>query len=248
MSETATAEAEYYSHTLTHRPLVPVSRYEPHPQLFLITLQLLTLPSEIRARIYHFAFRGNRVAVTSKTGCYCATTTKGPYSDDHHWMLSLPGGGKLRQEVQKAFAREAFWEIHCENAFGEFTRTLRALSPGYLGQVRHLKINIFDTSVDSWNVDLSVFAPGLKDVTFGLWQVGWTIDVPAKEGEPGMSDGAITQKVTHVVDTKAGYGYLRDCLRMGRASRGGWKCYFLFPIRYQVDNFGKVRWQLKVSS
>lgn len=253
MSETATAEAGYYAHTLTHRPLQAVQRYKPYPDLAHITSQLLTLPFEIRVRIYSHAFHGNRVAVTSTRGCYCATTQKGPYRDEHHWLFRLPAVSELKREAQWAFVREALWEIHCEKAFDTFVVHLSDLSHasdrGVLTQVRHLRINVFETSLDSWTVDTEIFGPALKSVIFGPWQKGWTIDITdAVENPDALSDQNLMVRVNHIIDTKPGYEFLRRARDRARAQRGGWKPFFLFPIRYHVKNKdGKKRWQLRVS-
>ncbi|KPI42354.1 uncharacterized protein AB675_9560 [Cyphellophora attinorum] len=250
MSETATAEAAYYEHTLTHRPLDPVSRYTPHPGLAQITSKLLTLPAEIRARIYHHAFQGNRVAVTSVRGCYCGSVATGPYRDDLNWMLKLPRWGELSYEVRRAFIGEALWEIHCEKAFEAFVARFRYLSNGndaLLRQVRHIKVNVFEIIRESWLVETNVFGPALRSITFGPWQKGWTIDVPnAVESPDELSDEKLMVRVTHAINTKHGYGFLKEAWEKGRVQRGGWKALFLFPIRYHVkQKDGKKRWQMQ---
>jgi hypothetical protein len=246
MSETATAEAGYYSHTLTHREYYPPAPYKPDPRLTDISANLLSLPTELRAYIYHLAFHGNRVAVTSRVGCYCASTHTGRYRDDHHWLLNLPAGSAVRNDAQRGFVAETLWEVHCPAAFDVFVRVMRRARA--LDSVRHLLVNVFDTSTESWVVQTERFSQ-LRSVTFAPWQKGWTIDVPALLGTEEMSDRKVMEKVRAVVDTKHGYGFVRDCLQKGRHGRGGWTCHFLFPIRY-LSRFSAAKrsWALKVRS
>jgi hypothetical protein len=244
MAETATAEATYYSHTLTHRPHSPTleSERDRDPRLADITIQLLTLPAEIRSHIYALAFGGNRVAVTCKAGCFCASSHTGRYRAEHRWLLNLTTGA-VRQDAQRGFVSQALWEIHCPSAWKLFVESMQSI--GALDSVRHVRANVFETSNDPCVVDTAVFA-SLRSVTFCPWQKGWTCDIPEPEGSSELSNEKVMPKVREILATKAGYQWVWDMVKVGRKERGGWKIYFLLPIRYLISADRK-RWQMRVS-
>jgi hypothetical protein len=70
----------------------------------------------------------------------------------------------------------------------------------------------------------------------------------AVESPDELSDEKLMVRVTHAINTKHGYGFLKEAWEKGRVQRGGWKALFLFPIRYHVQHKdGKKRWQMQVS-
>ena len=242
MSESATADSVYYSPTLNARPsYVPADK--PDPRLEKISTRILDLPLEVRSYIYQIGFSNNRVAVTSQGGCFCVTSTTGPNREEHQWLLKTVMG-KVRQDAQLAFVREAFWELHCPAAFDLFVHRMQALRT--ITEVRHIRLNVFDTSRESWHAPLHIFG-GLRSVTFSPWQKGWTIDVPARDGMEQMTDAAVMERVREALMRKDGYGFVRELMQKNRHDRGGWKLYFLFPIRYLLPEKSKGKWQLRVS-
>lgn len=255
MSESATAEAAYYSHTLNRRPSPQPedsaleSERARDPRLAAISAHSLLpalLPPEIRAHIYALAFGGNRVAVTCSAGCYCAGTHTGPYRAEHRWLLQgLPGGSAGRMDAQRGFVEQALWEVHCPRAWGEWVGKLREV--GVLDAVRDVRVNVFETSLECWELDTRVLV-GLRSVTFCPWQMGWTCDVPALEGSVELSDERVMPLVRKKLETMAGYGWVWEMVNLGREKRGGWKVYFLLPVRYLYEVArDRKRWQLKVS-
>ena len=242
MTESATAETAYF-HTLNARPFfLPLDHSERDPRLSKISSQLLRLPVEIRYRIYELAFHDNRVAVTAANGCYCASDTTGPYRFDHRWLLTEISG-PVRRDAQHAFIKLAMWELHCLSAFRLFLKRIAALNA--LEHVRHIRINVFETSRERWQLPLEQL-PSLRSITFAPWQKGWTIDVPETEGLPALSDASIMEKVHDVLNYKDGYGPVRDLM----TSQRDFKIYFVFPIRFlqpgpQMES-RLQRWQLKI--
>lgn len=188
MAESATADATYYAyaHTLTHRPASPSaleSERARDPRLPAISARLATaLPPEIRAHIWDLAFGGNRVAVTARSGCFCAGEQRGPWRAEHRWLLGL-GQGKAagegegeeeglvatRRDAVRAFVERALWEVHCPKAWEEWVGTMRRA--GVLGCVRDVRVNVFETSRECWEVDTGVLT-GLRSLTFTPWQKG----------------------------------------------------------------------------
>ena len=240
MAETATAEATYYSHTLIRRsplPFMPPS--DRDPRLAPITAKLLTLPPEIRQLIYHYAFHGNRVAVTCRSGCYCPSNKTGRYRAEHHWVLELSkAGGKdaavlkpVRQDAQRGFVAEALWEVHCLSAWQLFEARMRQLRA--TASVKHVQVTVFETSREGWVVGTGAFQR-LRSVTFCPWQKGWTCDVRAQLGSPELGDVAMMPRVRNVLETKSGYDWVWKMVSIGPEGRGGWKVYFLLPVRYLV--------------
>ncbi|ETI25592.1 hypothetical protein G647_02366 [Cladophialophora carrionii CBS 160.54] len=149
-----------HSHTLTARPYMfpPETR---DPRLSAVVSRLSDLPAEIRLSIFEHAFRGNRVAVTAQSGCYCASSTTGPYRADHQWLLKLNTASsssptswrQLQGEAQRAFVQIALWELHCKRAMVAFVRRMAMLR--YLGEVRHLRLSVDEVEVEV-NVDAEV--------------------------------------------------------------------------------------------
>ena len=237
MTESATAETAYF-HTLNARAYYFPS--EKDKRLGAVSANLLKLPAEIRARIYDLAFNGSRVAVTSNSGCFCASDGSGPYREDHRWLLTNVAG-QLRQEAQRAFIRRAMWELHCEGAFKLFIAKMSAL--GALLEVRHIRVNVFETSREYWRLPLEKLT-NIRTVTFAPWQKGWTIDMPVREGSDHLSDSSIMEKIRSVMVCKDGYEPVRDLI----ASQRQYSIHFVFPIRYLQP--GKVlpyRWKLEVN-
>ena len=236
MAESSTAETAYF-HTLNARAYYFPS--EKDKRLGAVTANLLKLPSEIRDRVYDLAFNGNRVAVSSSTGCYCASDGTGPYREDHKWLLTGLTG-RMRQDAQDAFIKRAIWELHCEAAFKLFLTKMTSL--GALSEIRQIRVSVFETSRKYWRLPLDKL-PNLKSVTFAPWQKGWTIDIPAKDGSDQLNDASIMEKVRNLMVYKDGYEPVRDLI----ASARQYSIHFIFSIRYLLP--GKVlpyRWQLKV--
>ncbi len=238
MVESVTAET--YFHTLNARPYYfPFDSRDRDPRLPIISSRLLQLPPEIRNRIYVLSFSGSRVAVTAGNGCYCASDTTGPYRADHKWLLTGLSG-RVRQDAQCAFIRVAMWELHCIAAFSLFLRRLRIL--GALSYVRHIRINVFETSREHWELPLDEL-PSLRTITFAPWQKGWTIDIAEKEGSAELSDSNVMEKVYDVLGYKDGYEPVRSLITGPR----DFKVFFVFPIRYLLPGEARLkRWQLKV--
>ena len=239
MAESATAETAYF-HTLNARSyFFPFDSRDRDPRLPKISSQLLQLPPEIRHRIYELAFDGNRVAITSRNGCYCASETTGPYRADHKWLLTELTG-RVRQDAQRAFVKLALWELHCVSAFTLFLTQMERL--GALSCVRHIRINVFETSRERWELPLDQL-PFLRSITFAPWQKGWTIDIPEQDGSEKLSDSSIMDKVYHVLGYKDGYEPVRSLIVRPR----NFKVFFVFPIRYLLSGEGRLkRWQLKI--
>ena len=239
MSESATAETAYF-HTLDARAyFFPVDRHDRDIRLSEISSKLLDLPLEIRNRIYELAFRENRVAVTTKNGCYCASETTGPYGADHKWLLTNLSG-RVRIDAQRAFTRLAMWELHCLTSLNLFLRQMRALHS--LSEVRHVRVNVFETSRDHWQLPLERL-PCLRTITFAPWQKGWTIDVPEQAGSEKLSDSSIMEKVREVLVYKDGYAPVRSLINQTRS----FKVFFVFPIRFLAAGEARLkRWQLKI--
>ncbi|RMZ74826.1 hypothetical protein DV737_g5705, partial [Chaetothyriales sp. CBS 132003] len=147
--------------------------------------------------------------------------------------------GRVRQEAQDAFIMQAIWEIHCEGAFKLFLTRLGRL--GSLSSVRHIRLNVFEISLERWHLPLEQL-PNLKTVTFAPWQKGWTIDIPAKDGSEKLSDASVMENVRHVMLHKVGYEQVRDLI----ATQREYSIHFVFPIRYLLpDKVHPYRWQLK---
>lgn len=232
--------AETYVHTLHARPyFFPFDDRDRDPRLSKISSQLLQLPLEIRNKIYEFAFSGNRVAVTANNGCYCASDTTGPYRADHKWLLTELSG-PVRQDTQRAFIKLAMWELHCIAAFNVFLRRMRILNT--LSCVTHVRINVFETSREHWELPLDELS-SLRTITFAPWQKGWTIDIPEKEGSQELSDLSVMEKVCDVLSYKDGYKPVRSIITGQR----NFKVFFVFPIRYLLPGEARLkRWQLRV--
>lgn len=253
MAESATADASYYAYTLTHRPASPStleSERARDPRLPAISARLATaLPPEIRAYIYELAFGGNRVAVTASSGCYCAGQQRGPWRAEHRWLLALgevkgEGMVETRRDAVRGFTERALWEVHCPGAWEEWVGVMRRA--GVLGSVRDIGVNVFELSRECWEVQTGLLE-GLRSVTFCPWQKGWTLDVAALEGSEELSDQNMMPLVRNILETKAGYGWMWEMVKMGREERGGWKLYFLLPVRYLHEvSRERKRWQLKV--
>jgi hypothetical protein len=242
MSESATAETAYF-HTLNARPyFFPVEAKDQ--RLAAINDHLLDLPPEVRFRIYELAFTENRVVVTSSQGCYCASETTGPYRSDHRYLVK-DTTGPLRQDAQHAFTSLALWEIHCESAFNQFVDRMQYLNA--LASVRHIRINVFETSLVYWHLPFDKF-PHLTTVTFSPWQKGWTIDIPAPESSPELSDSAVLERLLYMLRHKAGYEPVLDLIP-SPASRS-FKVLFVFPIRFKAASENPLisarRWQLRI--
>jgi hypothetical protein len=244
MSESATAETAYF-HTLSARPyFFPVEAKDL--RLAAINDHLLDLPPEIRFRIYQFAFTENRVVVTSSQGCYCASESTGPYRSDHRYLVK-DTTGPLRQDAQHAFTSLVLWEIHCASAFNQFVNRMQYLDA--LTSVRHLRINVFETSRQYWHLPFDKF-PHLTTVTFSPWQKGWTIDIAAPEGSPELSDSAVLERLLHMLKHTAGYQPVLD-LVSSPTSRS-FKILFVFPIRFKSPSenpevcVSAWRWQLRI--
>ena len=241
MAESAIAETAYF-HTLNARPF-PVPLDSRDPRLPKVSSRLLQLPPEIRYRIYELAFSGNRVVVTAKNGCYCSSETTGPYRADHRWLLT-DVSGRVHRVAQNTFIKLALWELHCMKAFNLFLKQLRALNS--LSSVRHIRINVFETSREHWELPLNQL-PSLRTLTFAPWQKGWTIDIPEQEDSDALSDTSIMGKVHDVLRYKDGYAPVRDLISSHRC----FKVFFIFPIRFWLP--GKLPaesrprcWQLQI--
>ncbi|RMZ76662.1 hypothetical protein DV738_g4780, partial [Chaetothyriales sp. CBS 135597] len=242
-----------HSHTLNARAYYfPTERDKRLPD---ISKNLLDLPPEIRNRIYDLIFNGNRVAVSSRWGCYCASDATGPYNADHKWLLTNTRG-RLRQEAQHAFIQRAMWEIHCESACKLFLARLEQL--GSLGAVRHIRLNVFETSRE---YDLLPLPPldqlrNLQTVTFAPWQKGWTIDIRAAygDGSDKLSDASVMERVREVMLHKPGYKPVRDLIASSNSSNTtarrprDYTVHFVFPVRYLLPSEADDRrphWRLR---
>ena len=244
MAESATAERAYF-HSLTARPyLFPT---EPRDKrLPNIVSRLRDLPAEIRWKIFEYAFRGNRVAVTAEWGCYCASKTTGPYRADHQWLLQRPPP-QVVGEAQRAFIQTAMWELHCKQAMYAFMGKMTVLRR--LNDIRHVRLNVYELDI-IWKLDLRVF-PYLKTATFAPWQKGWTIVIPEQLDSEHLSDENVMLKVWRVLDSKDAYKPVRrafqDTMRL-------YQMYYVFPIRFHLPpekskahlSDSQPRWQLCV--
>lgn len=236
MAESADADSAHY-YTLNARPYYfPTDR--PDARLSRITPKLLELPPEIRSTIFEYAFTGNRVVVTAKVGCYCASDGTGPYRADHKWLLNYTSG-HVKQDAQRAFIRLACWELHCDDAFTLFVHKMMTLR--CLESVRHIRINVFETT-RQWHLPIEHF-PELRSITFSPWQKGWTIDIPAQEDAADLSDVSIVRRLRQILAEKDGYQPVARLLTSTR----NFTLYFVFPIRYLLpDERLPWRWQLRV--
>lgn len=64
-----------------------------------------------------------------------------------------------------------------------------------------------------------------------------------------LSDERLVPLASNCLQTKPGYGWAWEMLKLGREKRGGWKLHFLLPMRYLHEvSQGRKRWQLKVCS
>ncbi len=239
MSESAVAESAYY-HTLNARPyLYPVDSRDKRLQK--VVARLLELPAEIRRKIFEDAFNANRVAVTAKSGCYCFSDATGPYHAEHQWLVRADLPDQVRQEAQRVFVETAMWELHCQQAFTAFVSRMTALHT--LNNVRHVRMNVFEIE-SQWKLNLEYF-PKLLTATFSPWQKGWTIDVPEQADSELLSDVNVMDRVWRVLESKEGYGPVRDAFKQPRRFR----IHFVFPIRYLLPGktgFGSPLWQLSV--
>ncbi|RMD40558.1 hypothetical protein DV735_g4578, partial [Chaetothyriales sp. CBS 134920] len=222
---------------------------ERDKRLSSVSQNLLKLPPEIRNRIYDLIFNGNRVAVSSKVGCYCASDATGPYNADHKWLLAETPRGRVRQEAQEAFIQRAIWEIHCESAFQLFVARLQQL--GSVHAVRHIRLNVFETSREYWAMPPLAQLSNLQTVTFAPWQKGWTIDIPASEGDGSglLSDARVMQRVRELMLHKSGYEPVRDLIDANNDNpTRPYAIHFVFPVRYLLPSsqrYSRPRWQLK---
>ena len=244
MTESATAESAYF-HTLTARPyFFPTETRDK--RLSDIVTRLTDLPAELRLKIFGFAFLGNRVAVTAEWGCYCASTTTGPYRADHQWLLKSPPP-QVKGEATRVFIRTAMWEIHCMQAMQAFIGKITALR--YLNEIRHLRLNVYELE-HVWKLDLEAF-PKLQSATFAPWQKGWTIVIPESADSEPLSDDNIMLKVWQVLNTKEAYDPVRQAFR-DKSRRH--RMYFVFPIQFHLSpdeakpqwSNTQPRWQLCV--
>ena len=250
MAESALADAsfytsqyeQHYSHTLTSRPVPLPTPY--HNGISTIASDLSTLPSELRTQIYTYLFSTLRIAVTSSTGCYCATSTTGRYHAPEKWLLSVSTASSIRIDAQRALTALALWEIHCPAAFDSFVARMRLLNVLHL--VRRVRINVFETPSPP-TPELHV-CTGLREVTFSPWQKSWTIDVPAKEGSGELTDERVLARLMTNLKGKKEYAVVMDVVdRRERWKDREWTVGFVFAVRYLLP--GKVlpyRWQLKV--
>ena len=242
MSESATAETAYF-HTLTARPYCfPTGPRNKH--LADIVSRLGDLPAELRWKILKYAFGGNRVAVTAKHACYCATETTGPYRADHQWLLQTPPP-RVTGEAQRAFIQTAMWELHCKQAMYTFIERMRALH--YLNEIRHIRLNVYELD-PAWTLDLSVF-PRLQTATFAPWQKGWTIVIPQQPDAEQLSDENVIEKVWYTLIFKKAYRPVRQAFEDKSRT---YKMFFVFPIRFHLSSDerspqlsgNQPRWQL----
>ena len=245
MAESATAESAYF-HTLIARPyFFPTETRDQ--RLSEIVARLPDLPTEIRLKIFEHAFRGNRVAVTAESGCYCASRTTGPYRPDHKWLLGSSLPSQVREEAQRAFVQIAMLEIHCKQALSTFVGRMTALR--YLDAIRHIRMNVYELDLD-WNLDIRMF-PKLQSVTFAPWQKGWTIVTPEYEHSEHLADANVMLKLWNVLNTKTAYNLVVQAYK-DKSRR--YKMYFVFPIRFHLHldeakphlSGSQPRWQLCV--
>ncbi|KIX99912.1 uncharacterized protein Z520_04549 [Fonsecaea multimorphosa CBS 102226] len=243
MSESAVAETSYF-HTLTARPYFFPLVESRDARLADVISRLTMLPAEIRWDVFAHAFRGNRVAVTAKSGCYCFSDATGPYRADHQWLLRSAPPGQVRREAQRVFIQMAMWELHCQRALQSFVNRMKTLHS--LEYVRHVRLNVFEQLEATWELDLDTF-PNLRTVTFAPNPKGWTITVPQRAGSEELSDANVMLKVWHVLESRDGYGPVREAYEQ-KASRA-YRMFFVFPIRFhlpETSRDGSPRWQLSV--
>lgn len=239
MAELELAEDAYH-HTLTARPyLFPIDGRDD--RLAKIVSHLPELPVEIRWRIYEHAFWSNRVFVSTTSGCYCASDSRGPYRADHQWLLNADMPTQVRHEARRAFVQLAIWEIHCQKALDVFTNRMTALR--LVEGVRHVRLNVFEEELN-WELDLRPFR-NLSTVTFSPWQKGWTLTIPAQADSELLTDGNISRLLWEVLLSKPAYNALLESLMQPR----NYATLFVFPIRYHLPpnpGSGATLWQLDV--
>ena len=247
MSDSATADSAYF-HTLNARPYSFPANEPRDIRLADVVSRLYELPTEIRCKIFEHAFSGNRVAVTAKSGCYCFSENTGPYRADHQWLLNHVPPGQVRREAQCAFIRIAMWEVHCRQAMDSLVGRMAALHS--LCEVRHVRLNVFELEAN-WKLYLGMLL-NLKTVTFGPWQKGWTIDIPAQPDSEQLSDENVMLKVWRVLESKAGYAPVLEAFEQKCSRR--YQMYFVFPIRFYFPSdkekvelvWPSKRWQLSI--
>jgi hypothetical protein len=251
MSESAMADSAYYQHTLTAGPYFFPSSFEARDsRLAAIIARLHTLPLEIRLRIFELAFQGNRVAVTTDAGCYCASSSTGPYRADHQWLLKL-APREVRSEALRAFIRVAIWEVHCDSAVKAFVQRMKRL--GYLDAIRHVRLNVYEEGGDR-HVDLtSASFPKLRTTTFAPWQKDWTITIAGPASREHLSDQEALNRLWQVLDARAEYQPMK---RLFEDRTRRWRMLFVFPVTCHVSPSGdkagcppdpkRPRWQLCV--
>lgn len=265
-----------HSHTLTSRPyFFPSEVTTRSKQLESETLRLLAkLPAELRWKVFGFAFAGNRVAVTSEAGCYCASSSTGPYRGDHRWLLMLQQRRSLASadrgssnngdddddndqrarvrgvlsEARRAFVRTAMWEVHCARAMHTFVARMAKLR--YLDQVRHVRVNVFedvpDGGVDGDDVR-SIF-PNLRSVTFAPSQKGWTIVVPERPRSDALSDANILLQIWNVLESIPAYATLRRMCRRPRSGDWGETTTTTTRTRYAIHFVFPIQFHLPRSA
>jgi len=212
---------------------------------------LLTLPFELRMKIYSYAFHGDRITVTADRDCLSVVvptgSTNGPYQPHHNWLLNLKSP-KLRRDARSAFVATAYWEFDCRRTLDTFIHKLIGL--GELASVKHIQLSTFE------HVDMDVPSPttqttpsllgrfhNLRTVTFAPWQQAWSIDVPVREGSEQLSDANVLQKIHKTLLIKEGYEEVRSLLGAER----DFTLFLVFTIRWLAQ--GKVlpyRWQIRV--
>ncbi|KAL6245714.1 hypothetical protein RBB50_007713 [Rhinocladiella similis] len=239
MSESALAEDAYY-HTLNARPYLPPIEGRDD-RLAMVVSHLPELPAEIRWRIFENAFCSNRVFVTSRSGCYCSSESRGPYRADHQWLLNADMPAQVRDEARRAFVQLAIWEVHCQKALDVFMGRMTDLR--LLEEIRHVRLNVFETK-SQWELDLTQF-PKLLAVTFSPWQKDWTINIHAQADSELLSDKNVMNNLWTVLTTKAAYGPIIETFKRQRT----YAMHFVFPIRYHLPHktrSGSPLWQLDV--
>jgi hypothetical protein len=242
MSESATAETAYF-HTLTARPYFFPSYEDPDKRLSEVVARLPELPAEIRHKIFEHAFIGNRVAVTSRHGCYCASETTGPYRADHRWLLKHAPSGLVKREAQCVFIQTAMWELHCQSAMDALSTRMKL--PNGMQHIRHIRLNVFELEAGP-KIDLSRFSK-LNSVTLCPWQKGWTIDVPEQAHSEALSDDNVMSRVWHKLESMPGYVPVLETFQ--DTTNRKYKMYFVFPIRFHLPVHAHdrlPRWQLRV--
>ncbi|KAH0838960.1 hypothetical protein FOPE_05570 [Fonsecaea pedrosoi] len=242
MSESAVTETTYF-HTLNSRPyFFPLETRDE--RLADVISQLVKLPAEIRWEVFAHAFKGNRVAVTAKSGCYCFSDATGPYRADHQWLLRSAPPGQVRREAQHVFIQMAMWELHCQQALHSFVNRMNALHS--LSHVRHVRLNVFELEA-TWELNLDKF-PNLQTATFAPNPKGWTITIPEQAGSDQLSDANVMLHVWQVLESRDGYGPVMEAFNQ-KTRRRAYSMFFVFPIRFhlpETSRDGSPRWQLSV--